>query len=61
MRKLPFAGSRSDPKSSNGKLARRVGQVTYRAVRREHNVLADQLVNDALDAVAARNGPSASR
>ena len=33
------------------RLARRVGQVTYTAVRREHNVLADQLVNDALDAV----------
>ena len=38
------------------KLARRVGQVTYTAVRREHNVLADQLVNDALDAVT-KNGP----
>ena len=32
------------------RLARRVGRVTYRAVRREHNELADQLVNDALDA-----------
>ena len=32
------------------RLARRVGQVTYRAVRREHNELADRLVNDALDA-----------
>jgi ribonuclease HI len=30
-------------------LARQVGQVTYRAVRREHNELADRLVNDALD------------
>jgi ribonuclease HI len=30
-------------------LARRVGKVTYRAVRREHNELADRLVNDALD------------
>ena len=38
------------------RLARRVGQVTYTAVRREHNVLADQLVNDALDAVT-KNGP----
>jgi ribonuclease HI len=32
------------------RLARRLGQVTYRAVRREHNELADRLVNDALDA-----------
>ena len=31
-------------------LARKIGKVTYRAVRREHNKLADQLVNDALDA-----------
>jgi ribonuclease HI len=31
-------------------LARRVGRVTYRAVRREHNELADRLVNEALDA-----------
>jgi ribonuclease HI len=31
-------------------LARALGSVTYTAVRREHNVLADQLVNDALDA-----------
>jgi ribonuclease HI len=29
--------------------ARRVGRVTYTAVRREHNELADQLVNEALD------------
>ena len=34
------------------RLARTVGTVTYTAVRREHNTLADQLVNDALDAVA---------
>ena len=33
-----------------GRLARAVGSVTYTAVRREHTVLADQLVNDALDA-----------
>jgi ribonuclease HI len=33
-----------------GRLGRQVGKVTYRAVRREHNELADQLVNDALDA-----------
>jgi ribonuclease HI len=32
------------------RLARTVGAVTYTAVRREHNKLADQLVNDALDA-----------
>jgi ribonuclease HI len=30
-------------------LARKVGKVTYRAVRREHNELADSLVNEALD------------
>src|SRR5438045_8338749 len=30
--------------------ARRVGRVTYTAVRREHNELADRLVNEALDA-----------
>ena len=32
------------------RLARRVGRVTYTAVRREHNELADRLVNEALDA-----------
>ena len=31
------------------RLAQALGSVTYTAVRREHNVLADQLVNDALD------------
>ena len=31
-------------------LARRIGKVRYTAVRREHNELADRLVNDALDA-----------
>jgi probable phosphoglycerate mutase len=31
------------------RLARQVGSVTYRAVRREHNELADRLVNEALD------------
>ncbi len=31
--------------------ARRVGRVRYTAVRREHNKLADQLVNEALDAL----------
>jgi ribonuclease HI len=32
------------------RLARRLGKVTYKAVRREHNELADRLVNEALDA-----------
>ena len=32
------------------RLARELGAVTYTAVRREHNKLADQLVNEALDA-----------
>ena len=32
-----------------GRLARRFGGVTYTAVRREHNDLADRLVNEALD------------
>ena len=32
------------------RLARQVGRVTYTAVRREHNELADSLVNEALDA-----------
>jgi probable phosphoglycerate mutase len=32
------------------RLARRVGKVSYKAVRREHNELADSLVNEALDA-----------
>jgi ribonuclease HI len=35
------------------RLARDVGSVTYTAVRREQNKLADQLVNEALDAEAA--------
>jgi ribonuclease HI len=30
-------------------LADRLGKVRYTAVRREHNDLADRLVNDALD------------
>lgn len=34
-------------------LARRVRRVRYTAVRREHNELADQLVNEALDAAGA--------
>ncbi len=32
------------------RLARRLENVSYTAVRREHNTLADRLVNDALDA-----------
>ena len=32
------------------RLARELGSVSYRAVRREHNELADRLVNEALDA-----------
>ena len=32
------------------RLARRLGRVRWTAVRREHNELADQLVNEALDA-----------
>ena len=35
-----------------GRLARVVGDVRYTAVRREHNELADRLVNDALDAAS---------
>ena len=34
-------------------LAERLGQVTFTAVRREHNELADRLVNEALDAEGA--------
>ena len=34
------------------RLSRRLGRVTFTAVRREHNVLADRLVNEALDAAA---------
>jgi ribonuclease HI len=36
------------------RLAREVGTVSYRAVRREHNELADRLVNEALDAATRR-------
>ena len=35
------------------RLAREVGSVSYKAVRREQNKLADRLVNEALDAEAA--------
>lgn len=34
-------------------LEKKVGKVTYTAVRREHNELADSLVNEALDASGA--------
>jgi len=39
-------------------LARGLGKVTYRAVRREHNELADTLVNEALDSAAAASDAS---
>jgi ribonuclease HI len=32
------------------RLGRQLGRVSYRAIRREHNELADRLVNEALDA-----------
>ena len=35
--------------SRAARLARQIGNVSYRAVRREHNELADRLVNEALD------------
>jgi hypothetical protein len=34
-----------------GRLAGTLGAVRYTAVRREHNELADKLVNEALDAI----------
>ncbi len=36
------------------RLARGFARVSYRAVRREHNELADRLVNEALDAAGER-------
>ena len=36
--------------SEAARLARRIGDVSYTAVLREHNELADRLVNEALDA-----------
>jgi ribonuclease HI len=36
-----------------GRLARQLDRVTYPAVRREHNELADRLVNEALDRTTA--------
>ena len=47
--KVKNAGLRELSLEASG-LARRVGKVSYRAVRREHNELADRLVNEALDA-----------
>ena len=35
------------------RLARQIQRVTYTAVRREHNELADSLVNEALDRAAS--------
>ena len=35
-----------------GRLARALGRVRYTAVRREHNELADRLVNEALDSAS---------
>jgi ribonuclease HI len=37
------------------RLARRIHRVTYTAVRREHNELADSLVNEALDREVSRS------
>ena len=37
-----------------GRLARELGTVEYRHVRRAHNEMADKLVNDALDALDER-------
>ena len=42
-----------DLSAQASRLAREVGSVSYKAVRREQNKLADQLVNEALDAEAA--------
>ena len=36
------------------RLAREIGKVTFTSVRREHNELADRLVNEALDAAEGR-------
>jgi probable phosphoglycerate mutase len=43
-----------DLSSQAARLADRIGQVGYQAVRREHNELADRLVNDALDETIER-------
>lgn len=44
-----------------GRLARSLGTVTYTAVRREHNELADRLVNEALDATNPKAKPQVLR
>ena len=47
-----------------GRLARQLGNVEYRHVKRAHNELADKLVNDALDArmsVTIRSAPRSRR
>ena len=38
-----------DLSTQASRLAREIGRVSYTAVRREHNELADRLVNEALD------------
>jgi ribonuclease HI len=40
-----------------GRLARQLGKVEYRHVRREQNELADRLVNEALDAGGSGTAP----
>jgi ribonuclease H / adenosylcobalamin/alpha-ribazole phosphatase len=40
-----------DLSTEAARLARQIGSVRYTAVRREHNELADRLVNEALDSV----------
>jgi ribonuclease HI len=42
-------------------LARRIGNVEYRHVKRAHNELADKLVNDALDAGLGSTEPERRR
>jgi ribonuclease HI len=42
-----------------GRLARQLGKVEYRHVRREQNELADRLVNEALDAEGSGAEPGA--
>ena len=46
-----------DALAQGGAARARVGDVRYTAVRREHNELADRLVNEALDAAAVRLVP----
>jgi ribonuclease H / adenosylcobalamin/alpha-ribazole phosphatase len=44
-----------DMQADAARLARKLGRVRYRSVRREHNDRADRLVNEALDAESARS------